>query len=525
MKIRALVAAVALSAPVALAAVAPVQAAAPSLSVSWPEVERFNPDTTEYVVDIQADETAEVHLVMDQYWGYGFEDIVVTGSGPVTLDFPGDGAWSLSVTACVQGDCSSSQRTVEVQRDLDVQADMSDPVIAGPHRDAQVLVGVGELSFEGALRVAWTLSPKGQPEVTAASGSANLSQTYDLLRIPGLRLPEGSADGTYRLDVLLSMETVDFGVLEGTMRATVRWDSQAPSPVGFTLSASEFYPEPDGYRDTVKVVRERRPGADDLTVVVTNSNGKVVDRSRPGTLSRGFTFRGRDGRRGADVMPAGTYTIELITRDTAGNTASVSRPVTLRPEALRWIPTTTTFRATDLLVQEFESQCGSVVRSPRGRPRGSLALYTKSGCGYPRDTVVAAVFGARLPDSFGGDYQSFQVSVAGGAARGAHGSEARLRYFDQARDQYAHSTVLGSSRGKVRGKAVKKPAGLVASPRKNPTVYWSIDARRGTRFEVTSLTVKVKRQVLAVPDSSRRMSRTASEATTIAEPSGAPGPG
>ena len=519
MKIRALAAALALSAPVSLAALAPAEAAAPSLSVTWPEAVRFNPDTTEYVVDVQVDEAAEVHLVMDQYWGYGFEDIVVTGSGPVTLDFPGDGAWGLSVTACLQGDCSSSQRTVEVQRDLDVQAGLGDR-IAGPRRDARIFVGVGELSFEGIVEVAWTLSPQGQPEVTAASGSSTLPQQYELARIPDLRLPEGSPDGTYRLQVGLRMQTADFGLLEGSLTTSIRWDSQAPDPVGFKLSDTVFYPVDDGYRDSVRVKLDRggRSG-NDLSVVVRDASGVEVRRAR---VFRGFTFDGRDGKR---VLPAGRYTVELTTTDAAGNSSSTSRQVTLRPEERFWQEVGRTFKASQLLVERFVGRCGSLVTSPRGQRKGSLGYCSDSRCADSSQGTVSTVLGVTLPTAFQGRYRSFRVTVVGGAARKPRRSFAQLSYYLPGSEDYGYGRTLTREQGAHRGRKVEDARAVVVAPKKSPSAYWSIGVAGGAWYDIRSFKVEMQRQVLAVPGSSRTMSRTASEARTIAEPSGAPGPG
>ena len=523
MKLRLLLAALVVSLPASLLVAPAAQAATPALQVTWPEHTRFNPLTTDYTIAIEVDPDAELTVRSRNVHGYYSAYHSLPPSGLLTIDFPADGIWEIAISACRGSDCvHTSSPTLRVQRDLDVQVDHGS-LVAGPQRDFRIGVGVGEMSYEGRLQVAWSLAPEEQPDDVVASGVADLPQTYDLLNVPGLRLPEGSGDGRYLLDLRLSMQTADFGLLEGSYSTVARWDSTAPTPVGFTLSGSVVYPALDGYLDTITASFDRKPGADMVTMIVTNEAGGEVERSRPGKLLRGFTFGGRDSRR--RPLPPGPYSIELVTVDQAGNSSSVSRQVTLRPEVLTWTTTSTTFPATKLLVDTFAGSCSSLVRSPKGRPRGAVGLYSDQACRQPRESTVAAVFGARLAGSYKGRYRSFRVSVDGGAARRAKGSTAELSYYVRSRDKYDYRTTLRSKQGRQRGPAVDNVAALVVDPIDNPSLYWSIATGGGNRFDVSTITVEVERQVLALPSSSRSMSRTASEANTIAEPSGAPGPG
>jgi hypothetical protein len=520
MKLRLVLAVLITAVSGAVLAVPPVGAAAPSLTVTWPEATRFNPDLTDYTIGIEtpADEIS-VYIFNPRVGSFFIE---TPPSRQVLVGFPADGEWMVSVNVYSEGGHSSEERSVEVYRDLPVVVSERQ-LDFGPQRDADIRVNVpGPTGLTADLE--WTLVPDGQPDVVAASGSGTVATgTETFSRLRGLRLPADSPDGRYVLEVRLTSQSEDFGLLEGQASSRALWDAQAPEPIAFTLSGADINPARDGYRDSVKLKLASGPGRNELFVRVINAGGQVADEYPVGARGRlTSTFNGWSGGK---PLPAGAYTVQVVTIDAAGNEAIRSLPIRLHAERLIWQEVGRTFKASKLVVERYVGRCGSLVKSPKGRPKGALGYYSNAKCGNSREGTVATVLGVRLPVAYEGRYRDFRVTLVGGAARSARESRAQLAYYEPARKRYRHRGTLTSKQGRHRGHLFGNADDMVLDPTTSPAVYWSIGVGGGDRYEISTFTVEMKRQVLALPSSVRRMSRTASDANTIAEPSGAPGPG
>ncbi len=276
----------------------------------------------------------------------------------------------------------------------------------------------------------------------------------------------------------------------------------------------------DGYRDDLRmfISGERLRS---LYVEVLDSDGQQVRRTLgpttkgPAGVSARFT-----GKVGGKMLPEGDYTWRVSATDEHGNSTVIDRPFSLSHKQIRSEKFTRTYEAASTVVDTNVGRCSTLKK----RPRGGLGYYSQTSCSRPEDSTVLTVNGVYVPKSFNGSWDNLRVTTNGG---GATGRRDYLVVFN--RDRHGNDefrTVHRGGSGRHRnplhhreGEAVRAPRQGGSGPALRPVggrAHRRQPLRRGQLH---------RGDHPHGPQLSRSMSRTASEANTIAEPSGAPGPG
>ena len=169
-----------------------------------------------------------------------------------------------------------------------------------------------------------------------------------------------SSDGSLRASLNASFVTV------GTHDVTATWSGSAtaspstspPVPVvvstdvvdasGLGVTATTFYPEVDGYGDTVGIRGTLGEMASVAVTITQVSTGKVVRRFDVPTQSAGPYLVSWDGRTtswpgyrhlpgsGGTIVPAGTYRVTQVVTDGLGMHLTVTSTVTVSLKRLYW---------------------------------------------------------------------------------------------------------------------------------------------------------------------------------------------
>lgn len=501
MKIRALVAAVALSVTTSLQVLgtaapasadpAPAEAPTGDVEVTFPSVTRFNPDVTDYVVSVvdHAPEAGALYVVNQNQDTFA---VPPDGQVPVTFDYNADDTF-VWVIRCGYP-CVEVARSESLDIYRRVGFDVAHVRNRAPLRPGPVELQVAntEAPAGSELDVAWRIVAP-DASVVAEGEQTMPSNAAARLRF---EVPEGlDQDATYELVADASLATEDFGLLEGTTSFEFVFDDDANGDVELPESIPTLFPAPDGYRDRLRVVAQlRNGGMRHAFLDVLTPQGKVVKTfgtGGPGNY-RGQVVMDWDGRVAGKPVAAGRYQLRVRGEDRAGNQADVRTTFRVSDDKLRWKKWKADLSPAPSQVNSFVGRCSSL-KKQRG---GGLGLYSQTSCQKPKQSVVVSVHGVYLPPAFGGRYRNMRVSVRGGAARGAREAYLVLGYLTEDGDFLNRAQFDGRS-GLHRGGTHKK-GDLVRDPASGqPAIYWQVGLSEGSRYDVKRFRVEIQYRTLS----------------------------
>lgn len=362
----------------------------------------------------------------------------------------------------------------------------------------------------------WTVTDGDQEDVVVTSGTGDwvIGEAPPLVGIP--------ADATarrVRLSVHAAVDSASWGRLEGTATGENDLDVVGPR-VSSELSSDVVFPVRDGYLDSIDVdVVSLKDDSHVVDVIMD-----VVDRHGVGgeffhdsVLSRDIGFHGLVMPR--EALPAGRYTLRVIAIDSAGNAGVDTHPI--RIDDRRRVERTfrQTIPAARTLAGQYVGACSRLGAAAGRGWKGSLGLYSTAPCAKKNGSVVLTVHGARLPSSVGDYPGRVGLSMYGGAARGS-GRAYVVHGWLRAKDNEFVGRKQLNGRMNTHNQGGMQAAEIVRDIDGRHWVYWQLGLTAGSRYDVKSFTISAKYYALEPV-----RSRTANDAKTIAEPSGAPGPG
>lgn len=508
MKYLALVAACLLT----LGLVAPAEAgSADPVEVTFPEVTALNPDHTPYVLEIH-DPQPELGELFARW---GAREVALPHDGSATIPLSaGDGSnpYIYVVRCPAAGDqCvgTGQGRSVALVRSLGLRMlEVTDGTVGAGTR-LPVEVSYPHFAEGDRIRLEWT--------VTDAEGGALVVQSAadwlvgDPMPIPGI--PADTDAEQVRIAVHAISDSARWGELEGSVENEY-WVDVVPPKMKASLSSDVVFPAPDGYLDYTRIQIGPWAGPETLRVDVVDWAGAVTNVYAG--RADGIAF---DGRNGDEPFPAGRYTLRVTGYDFVGNATVRELPVRV-DDRLRVERTyRRTIPAARTLVDQYVGVC-SHLGSAAGRGwKRSLGLYSTSPCAKEDGSVVATLHGAQVPASFGDYPSAIRLSLYGGAARGARSAYLVHGWLRNDTDWFMKRRTIRGGLGEHKTNAVTATK-VVREIDGRRWVYWQVGLTDGSRYDIKSFTISTSYYRLVAP-----ASRTASDAKTMAEPSGAPGPG
>lgn len=270
-------------------------------------------------------------------------------------------------------------------------------------------------------------------------------------------------------------------------------DVDGPVPTAVTTTLATFYPVDDGYRDEVGVrlsVEDSGLGAGTATggvIRVLAADGKVVRRFGRADLPDGFTFAW-DGRTAQKEIVPGTYRLEAVLTDDAGNRAvASSREVTVSDKELVRRTWTRTVTARASLARNDSGRCSRLRFPGLHGWKGSIGYLSQARCtGSATDAsrIAAGVHGLRVPRAV--RYHRVSIAAYGGSSKKGTGDRAGLHFFGN-EGLLGDTAVLGPKVG-WHGAGGRLGSKMV-SPQRN--VFWAVSTGYGQRYDVKSFRVTV----------------------------------
>ena len=413
----------------------------------------------------------------------------------VTTDLDlADGDWSLSIVRCAQGgsicrDYPSTTTHVAVNRVVTANVSIWSGAVApdqttAPDAEAHIsFVGSAgaEVSVSLTLRDASSGTPlPGGPtfESVLTPVDYRASLPIDLTGVPS---------GRYILAGTVSYDDPDFGHLEGTVTPLDDFEVDLDAPVIDQVAVSDptVYPVRDGYLDSLAFTA--KVSGDPLTTrfEIRDSAGSTVRvLSTRDARKSVVNWGGRRANR--ELVEPGAYTVTAVSSDDLDNTAT-SEPVAFQVswKQLHSHTFTRTVSAKASFADKYVGRCSTLSFPADGGPKGSMGLYAGTKChGGARATFLSTVHTMTLPEAF--RYDTFQVSVKGGAAAAAPRSWAYLEYYDM-KDGWSHRERLYSPMTMHEGPEVK--ASRVVYP--DRSVAWGLFTGDSARYDIREFTVHV----------------------------------
>lgn len=483
------------------------------VQVTFPDVTELNPAHTPYVLDIQDPAPERGELVAA--WGDHRMTLPHEGTATVPLTAADGPSVTVVVVRCPAdgGSCAwvVPGRTITLVTALDLEPTDSQKPLGSTSGVPVRLAGPG-LDAGQVVSLTWTVTDSATATVIA-SGSADWVLG---VATPGLGIPVGSSTTSADVAVSAVAETDRFGHLEGTTDIDRQVDARPPV-MTVDVDSSVIFPFPDEYLDTIAVRVTRATDLHDTVMEVVDQDG-VETTFHTGRTEVGhrFLFYGRSGHR---LMHAGRYTMRITGHDEAGNSTVVESA--FRIDDRRRVKKTyrATVPAARTLADKYVGAC-SHLGSAAGRGwKGSIGLYSTTPCAKRNGSVVITVHGGWLPPSVGGYPGRIQLSLYGGGARGTRSAYVVHGWLGAAHDEFLGRSQLDGNVG-VHTVSEVAPRDVVRTYKRQHWVYWQLGLTDGSRYDVKSFTITTPYYVL-IPSTSR----TANDAKTMAEPSGAPGPG
>jgi hypothetical protein len=283
------------------------------------------------------------------------------------------------------------------------------------------------------------------------------------------------------------------------------------------LSDDVVFPKPDRFYDhvTISVQSESDVRSLKVALVGPDDSTRYLYSSSSGELHV-IRF---NGLKNGKILPPGQYTVRATVADSAGSSAVSERPLQIDNRRVRLRTYRATIPAARTVADQYVGAC-SRIGSATGRGwKDSLGLYSTTPCAKKGGSTVITVHGAWLPPSALGYKEGVQLTMHGGAARGSGRAYVIHGWLRASDNKFIHRQQFSGALGPH---AAGAPIGqVVRTIGDDSWVYWQLGLSEGSRYDVKSFTISTKYYVLVSPP----RSSTASDAKTIAEPSGAPGPG
>ncbi len=497
-----------------LVGVTPAQAAdePPAVTVTWPEVTRFNPDQVDYTFTV-TDTDGSGHLFA--WWGASPQSV---DPAPYPIPVPADGVVDMDFWTSMHGqvvivrcptatyDYLACQGVEAESPELDVfsaialdNVDVVDDYLnPGP--------ATARVSYAPALptlTTTWALvdDPANPTQPPIASGTLDLG---DLVTDPEtgitsfpFTIPAGLASGDYYLTVHMAGDDADLGHLEGEFPPgrpqLVRVDSVTPE-LRVAKVPTTLYPASDNYLDSLEV----RATASELTsgtLDVTDAAGIRVFRSAQHSVSPDGTIPSISwsGRSMSNrVVPAGRYTLKLTVVDAAGNQATWTSRVSVSHKKLQWVTYKRTLSASASRTgKPVIGRCSSLVK----RPHGGLGYYSQTKCkGSNSESVVATDHGMYIPKAHQARYQWVQVTLNGSPATRSRNNYFVMGYVNPSNYKLVNERVFRTG-NKHPGQRVTSRL-IFDRKSDHPYVIWFNGLTAGSRYDVRSYTVQVRYQAL-----------------------------
>lgn len=512
-----------LAAVLGLGLVTPVSAAPATHDpavVTFPAATMFNPLHTPYVITVHDPnpELGDFKAVVQVLSPTGGEIVTdVAHEGETTIAFPSDydGRVDLQVYRCSPADfCTvlGDRSNLEVVSSLKVT--MSHRVVLGEHSRLPLRFAP-TLRDGDVVHLQWTVTgPDGE---ILTSGSADHVVGEPLPNVGVRKVSRARA----RLEVHAVADSVDWGQLEGTASRSTALDFVPPA-LSVSLPQARLFPARDHYLDRVALVlRTSAPDVHQVTVTASRAGSTPAVLYQSGRVPGRVRIDGvyRVGDHGHGRLEPGRHRLSVVVVDSAGN--STTRTVAMQVDDRRLVHRTsrTTLSAASTLVDQYVGSCSHLGPAAGRGWSGSLGLYS-SRCKAKNGDVVLTVHGVRLPVSVDGYHGRIDLAVNGGAARGASGAYLVHTWRNYQNDLWIRRSQFD---GRMGAHQTDVPTSWVVMDGDDGRglVYWQLGLAAGSRYDVRSFTIVCTYGALAEP----RRSRTASDANTIAEPSGAPGPG
>lgn len=471
--------------------------------VTFPDVEAINPHVTAY--DVTVTDAGGVGTLVARW--------KVSQDRFAEHALPHEGTASLPFAATVERNVFT---TVEVFRCASATWSQSSCVWVDTsgwfsiYRQAEAQSGLPRPVGVSPRQFGWTYYPAGlgttQWRLLGADGSVLQSGAtpLDTGGTITLSVPPGTPAQQGSIELVSTVDGTPVGHLEGTTVVPVLVDGIAPAAPSLTLSATEFYPYSDDFRDSIRVGVVAEPGSSVSLTVETEPAGtsRHLTSFQAGAAVRDVAFNGRLDYK---ALPAGTYRLRAVSTDAAGNTSTVlSGPVTLRAERVVSSFWRTRIKATDSVIKRFVGPCGAL-REPASRGwRRSLAYVSGTKCQDAKKAYVQAVHATHIPSSVVKRYRTVKVSVLGGPSlRAPRGSYLVLGYYREGRKwDFVHRSVLrgtGVTMRDGRSTSGGDARALIHDIDTKPFIAWSTGLSSGSRYDVRSFVVEVTYDRLELP--------------------------
>ena len=381
----------------------------------------------------------------------------------------------------------------------------------GPRSTLPVNVSEPLLQPGEVVHLEWTATDPehGDAVVVEADGDWVIGEPQ-----PRLGIPEGTSARQIRLDVRAVVDSPEWGLLAGA-EAWSLWVDATPPDLRTRISGDLLFPVRDGFLDHLEIEVADEYGMDEVEVDLLD-RGEVVFEIFRGTPSGDRVWFW--GRVKGESLPSGMYTVRVNGFDHAGNVATDRYRIRIddRQRVLR------TYRATvpaaRTVVDRYVGACSSLGPAAGRAWKGSLGLYS-SPCRTDRGETVLTVHGLRVPFSAGDPRRWITVSTYGGAARGERSAYLVQGWLRAEDNKFIQRRQFGGRLGAHESYRVSVSE-VLRNIDGRGWIFWQLGLAEGSRYDVKGFTLEYPYFALVSP-----RSRTASEAKTIALPSGAPGPG
>ena len=299
-------------------------------------------------------------------------------------------------------------------------------------------------------------------------------------------------NGRYRVEISTS-RTVAGSTVRGVVARDVVLDRTAAALSGAVASPSTVFPVPDGYRDTTRLSVTTNEGLSSLEGRVHTSTGALVRTLRLGAQPAGQRSLTWDGRSaGGAVLPAGSYTFQLVAVDLAGNRSATAR-VAVTVSGKRLVARTAVRSVTPYasVSQRYIGRCSAIFVPGRDDWVSSLGYYSDYSCDSTAEgeDLAAATHSFTLPAAI--KYGTVRIGAYGAAATDVP-EVAALVYLRPDGTSLGSSVVLGASAGTRTG-----PAVAASSMLSGRTLTWLAGTVDYNWYDVKSYTVTWTYYVLA----------------------------
>jgi len=472
-------------------ATTPPVAASGSLTVVWPTLTRFNPDVTDYVVDVSYSGTGTVWLV-----GATYDPQLLAPSGPTQVEFRSDGWRSLVVWECPTDLFDSStcgyagaSHGVSAYRALHLTLGAS---AAGPKSGPRVLV---EPSLTGMLTIEWGVyaldAPDGSPLV---SGSTTI-------RALQTRPPIGETDllldgTTYLYRASYASDSAEYEHLDGSVEGEFVWDDSVDAAL--LVGLDRIYPGSGSpFESSELAVRTTDPGEvlTQIKIRVTSPDHAVpvYEGSAWGSPVSGGWATIWSGRAWGSVLEPGHYQVRASAQDHVGNWATYAGSVEIGNQVTKtW---KRTFRAVPTVVGVVAGKCGAVYRPARESWPGSVG-YASGSCRKRSQMRAISYSAVTVPELPEWAYRSTRLSAFGGAHFKAAPGHLALALARRG-GRWADDVWIGAPVSQHRGPSIDGSAAVLGRRTGQPAhVMWRATVARGVWYDIKNFTIEVDYIVL-----------------------------